>query len=102
MVKISRNLYTELEALTFRIDNNSASLDDYKRYELLLVNAGLPKQYMYDYLRRAGFSNWDDFVKARKVKEKTHQENIESTVVGGIIGLGLGLLLAGFLEKKSI
>jgi hypothetical protein len=101
MVTISRNLYTELESLTFRIDNNSASLDDYKRYELLLVNAGLPKHYIYDYLRRAGFSNWDDFVRARKIKEQSHQENLETAVVGGIIGLGIGLLLAGFLEKRS-
>ena len=99
MVTINRSLYNELESLTYRIDINSATLDDYRKYESLLVNAGLPKEYIYNYLRRAGFTNWDDLVKARKIKEKTHQENVETAVVGGIIGLGLGVLLAGFMDK---
>jgi len=91
------NLYNELEVLTQRIEKNSADLEDYQRYELLLNKGGLSTEYIYSYLNRAGFNNWNELINARKNKENK-KELANATVVGGIIGIGLGLLLAGIFS----
>ena len=91
------NLYNELEVLTQRIEQNSANLEDYQRYEFLLKKGGLSKDYIYSYLNRAGFNNWNELINARKEKENK-KELTNATVVGGIIGIGLGLLLAGIFS----
>ena len=91
------NLYNELEILTQKIEQNSADLEDYQRYELLLKKGGLSTEYIYSYLNRAGFNNWNELINARKNKENK-KELTNATVVGGIIGIGLGLLLAGIFS----
>ena len=87
------NLHNELELLTKKIENNSAELQHYKRYEVLLQKGGLSSDYIYSHLNRAGFKNWNQLINARKNKEK--RETTNAVVVGGIIGLGIGLLLVG-------
>ena len=82
---------SQLETLSKKIEVNSATLDDYKQYEYILLNSGLTKEYIYTFLTRAGFNNWEDFVSARKDKEK--EKNIGTAIIGGIIGLGLGLII---------
>lgn len=93
------NLYNELEVLTQRIENNTAELKDYSRYEFLLQQGGLTSQYIFSYLNRAGFSNWNELIEARKNIEK--EETSNAVVVGGIVGLGVGLLLAGIFGGKE-
>ena len=93
------NLYNELEVLTKKIENNTAELKDYKKYELLLQQGGLTSQYIFSYLNRAGFNNWNELIEARKDKEKRETSN--AMVVGGIIGLGVGLLLTGIFSGKE-
>lgn len=93
------NLYNELEVLTQRIEKNSANLEDYQRYELLLTKGGLTTEYIYSYLNRAGFNNWNELIIARKNKENK-KEVTNATVVGGIIGIGLGILLAGIFSDE--
>jgi hypothetical protein len=97
---ISKQLYNELERLTLLIEDNSASIEDYARYEFLLTNAGLPREYIYSYLARAGFTNWNDLVQERRNKQKK-QTKIEEVVIAGLIGLGLGVLFAALLEKNN-
>ena len=80
---------------TDAIESNEATLEDYRRYEYLLQQEGLPKRYIYEYLERAGFYSWEDLVAARKSKENRNLAN--AAAVGGIVGLGLGLLLTAFL-----
>jgi len=87
---------SQLEILSKKIEMNTATLDDYKQYEHILLNSGLTKDYIYTFLTRAGFQNWESFVSARKDKEK--EKNIETAIIGGIIGLGLGLILNAMLN----
>ena len=89
-------ILNELETLTHKIENNTATLDDYKRYEVLLLNGGLSHDYIFSYLDRAGFKNWDEFVTVRQNKEKNQQ--IEAVVIGGLVGLGLALLIVALLS----
>ena len=100
MVTLSNPVFNELEHLSNKIEINTATIEDYKRYETLLIGAGLPRDYIFAYLKKAGFNSWEDLVYARRRKEQIRQERLEAAVVGGIVGLGVGLLLADLLEKK--
>lgn len=96
---MNREIYNELENLTHKIEHNTATLSDYQRYEFLLEQGGLSHDYIYSYLNRAGFSSWQDLIKARKSKEKT--EMLNAVAVGGLVGLGIGLLLTGIFGGKD-
>lgn len=87
---------SELELLSQKIEKNTATIDDYKRYETLLLNGGLSHNYIFSYLNRAGFRTWEEFVSARQRKQS--DKDSEAVVVGGLIGLGLGLLLLGLFD----
>jgi len=90
--------FKQLEVLSRKIETNTATLDDYKQYEFILLNSGLTKEYIYTFLTRAGFKNWEQFVSARKDKQK--EKNIGTAIIGGIIGLGLGLILKSMLKEN--
>jgi hypothetical protein len=88
------NSYNELEQLTELIENNRASLENYKRYEQILINGGLSRDFIFSYLNRAGFNSWEEFVNARQNKESEVKEKKESWAVAAIIGIGIGLLIS--------
>ncbi|GAA4292574.1 hypothetical protein [Aestuariibaculum suncheonense] len=92
------NTYNELELLTQKIETNTADLKDYQRYEILLQNGGLSKEYIYSYLNRAGFNDWNELLNARKEKERAKDNNAK--LIGGIIGLGLGILIAKLFSEE--
>ncbi|HPV56646.1 MAG TPA: hypothetical protein PKW61_05925, partial [Tenuifilaceae bacterium] len=54
----------ELEYLTKKIENNQANLNDYQKYEEILLKGGLPKSIIENNLRKAGFNTWSEFVNA--------------------------------------
>lgn len=89
--------FDELEMLTNKIEKNTATLDDYKRYEHLLLKGGLSQEYIYSYLKRAGFSSWEDFVSARN--DKKFSDNVGGTIVGALIGLGIALIIDALFSK---
>jgi len=92
------NLYEELEVLTHKIENNTAELHDYRRYEYILKQGGLSQNYIYSYLNRAGFSSWEELVEARKGKELSNA--VGATFIGALIGLGIGLIIKGLFGKE--
>jgi hypothetical protein len=94
MAMINPQTYNELEILTQKIEQNTANLSDYKRYETILVNAGLSRDYIFSYLQKAGFTTWNDFYRARNIKAKANQETLEAIAIGGLIGIGIGLLIS--------
>ena len=95
---MSNQLYNEIDDLTKKIQHNTATLVDYKRYEVLLLNEGLPRDYIFSYLNKAGFNTWEEFIRAREIKQQLAEENQKSMVIGGLVGIGLGLLLARLSE----
>ncbi|WP_299836428.1 hypothetical protein [uncultured Tenacibaculum sp.] len=95
---LANSKYSELELLTQKIESNTADLNDYQRYEILLQNGGLSREYIYSYLNRAGFNNWNDLINARKEKERAKDNNAK--LIGGIVGLGLGILIAKLFSDE--
>lgn len=89
--------FGELERLTEAIETNTASLHDYHRYEELLLQSGLSHAYIFSYLQRAGFTSWEDFWRARH--DVARREQVSGTVIGGVVGLGLGVLLYSALKE---
>ncbi len=96
---MKNNLISELDVLSRKIELNTASLIDYKRYEAILREGGLSHDYIFQSLNKAGFTTWEQFIIARKRKEKN--DDVEAGIVGGLIGLGLGLLLIGIFGKEK-
>ena len=90
------NLSNELESLAQKIESNTANLEDYYRYETLLSDGGLPHDYIYSYLYSAGFKTWEEFIDARLQNPKDRNNG---SLIGGILGLGLGMRLKGVLLK---
>ena len=93
---MNNQIISELELLSRKIEQNTATLEDYKRYEVLLLNGGLSHNYIFSYLNQAGFRTWEDFVAARQKKQ--NDKDKEAALVGGLVGLGLGLLLLGLFS----
>jgi len=93
MITVQRK--NELEGLTRKIEQNTANLEDYKRYETLLTSGGLSHSYIFSYLNRAGFRTWEEFIAARQKKTS------EANTVGTLIGLGLGILLLAVLSEEK-
>jgi hypothetical protein len=96
---MNNQIISELELLSYKIGQNTATLEDYKRYEVLLHNGGLSHDYIFSYLNQAGFRTWEDFIAARRKKQ--NDKDKEATLVGGLIGLGLGLLLLGIFDRNN-
>lgn len=96
---ITVELYNELDHLCQKIENNSAKLVDYQRYEFLLTQGGLSRDYIFSYLNRAGFNNWQDLINARDNQET--KEIFKAVAIGGLVGLGLGLILTGLFGGKK-
>jgi hypothetical protein len=89
----------EVEFLSQKIEQNTATIEDYKKYENLLLNGGFTHEYIFSNLNRAGFWNWEEFIAARQKKEK--DKDTEANIVGGLIGIGLAILLLGIWETKN-
>ena len=93
------DIYNELEVISQKIELNTANLKDYQRYEILLTQGGLNKEYIFSYLHRAGFNSWQDLINARN-NQKT-KEAIEAVAIGGLLGLGLAIILDGLFGKTK-
>ena len=92
-------LYNELELLCQRIETNTAKLADYQRYELLLTQGGLNREYIFSYLQRAGFNSWQELINARESQKS--KEILSAVAIGGLVGLGLGLILSGLFSDEK-
>ncbi len=82
----------ELYDLTHKIENDEAELKDYQRYEYLLKKGGLSDEYIHSYLE--GINSWEELIQKRKNKD-ANQDFTIATIVGGIVGVGIGVLIAG-------
>ena len=93
MVIMNNQIYSELGILSQKIEDNTASVQDYNRYEELLLNAGLQKEYILSYLKKADLKSWEDLIKARNKQGKLREENQKMNAVGGLLGIAIGLFV---------
>lgn len=95
---MTTQLINELVLLTNKIQQNTADIQDYIRYEKLLTQGGLPSEKAQMLLKRAGFSNWSEFYNARN--NVINSKKVEANIIGGLVGLGVGLLIASLFDEK--
>jgi|GEM_PF-2947708 len=94
MIKTTDNTFTQIEHLAFKIENNTAQLTDYQNYENLLINVGLPRDFIFSYLKKADIDSWEALLEARTKQEKMQKENRKAMAIGGVVGIGIGVVLA--------
>jgi len=94
MVKTTNNTFTEIQHIAYKIENNTAQLTDYQNYETLLTEVGLPRDFIFSYLKKADIDSWEALVEARAKEEKMQRENLKAMAVGGVVGIGIGVVLA--------
>ena len=96
---------TRINELYFSILENKARLREYYEYEKILLKYGYSQQQIDNHLNKGNFTNVDDLYDARnpRINQPKIQIDIkdwEPTVVGGLIGLGLRLII-GELRIKT-
>ena len=90
----------EIERLSKKIEQNTATIKEYYRYEELLLRVGLPKESITENLDKANYKSWEDLMSARSKVGKLREENLKASVVGGIVGLALAIALAYLFIKQ--
>ena len=96
MNTISQSERDTIEYLSYKIDTNTAVIDDYYQYEKLLLKAGLTQEQIRSKLTANGFKSYNQYIDARKSATTREQRNIvEVVVVAGLVVLSaiIGLLV---------
>ncbi len=89
---------TTIEQLMERIKLGTATYNDLLLYEKMLLNLGLPKGVLSNELRKIGFTSLSDYIKYRETLKQG--ERMDSVIIGGLVGLGLGLLIYSALKDR--
>ncbi|MBI5326159.1 MAG: hypothetical protein HZB41_12960 [Ignavibacteriae bacterium] len=93
MKQINKQIADELKGLQEKIRYNFASLEDYKKYEQMLLDYGYSQDEIQNELKRMGFYSWEQYIN-NKSKPKTFAERLKDGEFNGwILGLGTALLL---------
>ena len=79
----------KLEILKDKIESNTAKVNDYKRYEELVDEAGLKENYLEEVLSDYGYENWSEYYRERKKSYKVRDRDVEGALLGIITGLAL-------------
>ena len=86
----------EIEFLKNRILNNTAVLEDYIRYEEILIVNGINRDEIYNILRKHDISSFDELLRIRNIKMESHKDydkrkTIETEVVVSLVLLIVAL-----------
>ena len=95
---INNNELNELKILSDKIRYNTANIDDYKRYEELLLKGGFTKERLNNKIQN--ISSWDKFLYDRKFATTPKDiENINKSLIL-ILSLGGAILLYHAFNKR--
>ncbi len=93
---ISQSERDIINYLSEKIDSGTAVLEDYTRYEQLLIKAGLTQEQIRAKLTANGFKTFNQYLDTRKSpKNKKEREVVEVIIVAGLVVLSaiIGLLI---------
>jgi hypothetical protein len=88
-----------LISLNRMIVNGTATFDDYKEYEILLLNNGYTHNQIKEVLEKGDFHNIREYYQERQ-RSQDNRQDWEVIVTGGLIALSLALLMYGIANKK--
>ena len=90
----------EIETLSSKIKNGTATLLDYKQYECLLLNNGFNELEVRSDMLKYRFTNYEDYLKARNAPaDKRQEKEVGVYIVASL--LALGLVAIYLLLKKN-
>jgi hypothetical protein len=92
-----KKIHAEIERLSQKIRNNTATLSEYQRYEQLLVDNGLPLNFVRSSLEKSGYRSWEELIRIRK--DETRDRYRETDTIGWLIGFGKSILLYDKLQR---
>ncbi len=106
MIKeIEKSKVQEIESLADKIDKGTASLQDYQRYEGLLLEVGFTEDDVRAKMRQNGFRSYEEYLKAREKASTYEQKRItDAIIVASLVALSMAILLwiaQGFLKQKD-
>lgn len=89
-----------INELYYRILENKAEVSEYYEYERILSKY-YQKERIWQDLGAQGFRSWEDFYAARnpRYKPAPKTDNTMPILVGAVLGLGLAIIVANFLNK---
>jgi hypothetical protein len=88
-----------LISLNRMIVNGTATFNDYKEYENLLLSNGYTHNQIQEVLEKGNFGNIREYYQERQNTQDDKQD-WEVIVTGGLIALSLALLMYGIANKK--
>jgi hypothetical protein len=102
---LSQSELDEINHLSNKIDNNTAHLEEYERYESLLLSAGLTKGQIRSKMNNYGYLNYQQYLEARaNAVTKEHRKVVNVSIVAGLVVLStlvMILIARGSLAIKE-
>ncbi len=91
----------EFDQLSNKIKHNSATIDDYYRYENVLRSKGYSDEQIWSRLKNQGIYSWEEYLDRRnKAQGREEKNTLEVLILGGLLGLGLALVLDGLFGNR--
>jgi hypothetical protein len=98
--RITKQQLDEIELLSMKIDNNSMDIEDYKRYEELLLFAGMKQSDIREKMNKYNYSSYEEYLRAKKNPRNKEEEKIVNIkIVSGLVVLFAVLLF--FMAKQN-
>lgn len=87
----------KIKALRNKIMHNTATLDDYKRFNLLLSETGISKEFMLGKLNQYGVMDFSDYYEERHKPREYRNKYVDGLLLGAFMGAAaaaIGFILA--------
>ncbi len=105
MTEISEIEINEMEMLSNKIDKDTAILDDFKRYEELLIKAGFEQSRIRARMNQYGFFSYEEYVEAKSKVTTREQRKIFKVIITSSLVVLFAVVLfwiaSGIITKKS-
>jgi hypothetical protein len=95
MKTLTQNEKNRVDELSYKIDNGTANVEEYKEYEKLLIQAGIPEKLIRARMNKYGYNTYEQYYDARKNAKTTQDKNVLEILI--VVGLAVFSIVIGSL-----